>query len=135
MGDAETQSLDVLGADTSLQETIAMNNIPIAVTETAKGVYVSSIGHFQPSEDPKAQLAFLDRADNRFLPPKIILDHLPRVTGMEFADLNGDGKIDIALCIYGNNVGRFSWFENLGDDKYEEHVLIPNSGAIRAEVH
>src|SRR4051812_7688382 len=54
MGDEATKSLDILNLDTSLAETIAIANVPIAVTETPKGIYVSSIGHFQPSEDPKA---------------------------------------------------------------------------------
>lgn len=135
MGDGDSQSLDILNLDTSLAETVAIQNVPVAVTETPKGAYVSSIGHFQPSEDPKAQLAFLSRGENHFDLPKLILDHLPRVTGAEFADLNGDGKTDFVLCIYGNNVGRFSWFENRGNDQYEENVLLPKSGCIRAEIH
>ena len=135
MGDEATKSLDILNLDTSLAETLPMNNVPIAVTETPKGIYVSSIGHFQPSEDPKAELVFLSRGANHFELPQRIVGPLPRVTGMEFADLNGDGKIDFVLCIYGNNVGRFSWFENLGNDQYEEHELLPKSGAIRAEIH
>jgi hypothetical protein len=135
MGDDNTKSLDILGLDTALQETIQINNTPVAVTETPKGIYVANIGHFQPSEDPKANLLFLPGAENHFEAPKTIVDHLPRVTCLEFADLNGDGKTDFALCIYGNNVGRFSWFENRGNDQYEEHVLLPKSGAIRVEVH
>ena len=135
MGDEATKSLDILSADTALRQTITINNTPIAVTETPHGIYVSSIGHFQPSEDPKAELVFLPETNGHFDPPKTILDHLPRVTDAEFADLNGDGKPDVVLCIYGNNVGRFSWFENLGNDQYEEHVLLPKSGAIRAEIH
>src|SRR5688572_13772111 len=46
MGDAETKSLDILGLDTSLIQTISANNIPIAVTETTAGFYLASIGHF-----------------------------------------------------------------------------------------
>jgi hypothetical protein len=134
-GDAETKSLDILSGNGALLETINVNNIPVSLAENTKGVYVTSIGHFQPSEDPKAELIFLERGPRGFQAAKTILSHLPRATYTEFADLNGDGKMDFVICIYGNNVGRFSWFENKGDDQYEEHVLLPKSGAIRAEVH
>ncbi|HEV8543573.1 MAG TPA: VCBS repeat-containing protein [Verrucomicrobiae bacterium] len=135
MGDAETQSIDVLDGSGVFHETVKLNNIPVSLTESTRGIYVTSIGHFQPSEDPKAELAFLRRGENGFEPPRAILSQLPRATYTEFADLNGDGKIDFLICIYGNNVGRFSWFENLGQNQFREHVLIPKSGAIRAEVH
>ena len=34
------------------------------------------------------------------------------------------------MCLYGNHRGRFSWFRNLGGDRYAEEVLMPKSGAI-----
>lgn len=135
LGDAGTQSLDTISADGEFIETLSVSNIPIALTETAAGIYVTSIGHFQPSEDPKADLRFFARAGNQFQPAKTILTGLPRTTYTQFTDLNGDGKPDIIACIYGNNVGRFSWFKNLGGDNYREEILIPKSGAIRAEAH
>jgi hypothetical protein len=128
MGDANTKSLDILALDTTFLQTIPVHNIPISVTETTNGFHLASIGHFQPSERLDAELTFFSGSAS-----KTILTNFPRVTCAEFADLNRDGKTDIILCIYGNNVGRFSWFENLGNDRYEEHELIPKSGAIRAE--
>lgn len=133
MGDADTQSIDVLNGDGTFLQLIPVNNIPVSLTETSKGLYISSIGHFQPSEDPKGELSYFEKADNYTEPTRIILDKLPRVTHTQFADLNNDGKTDFLICMYGHNVGRFSWFEKLEENRFEEHVLIAKSGVIRAE--
>ena len=128
MGDANTKSLDILALDTTFLQNISVQNIPISVTETSNGFYLTSIGHFQPSERTDAEVRFISGGAS-----KTILTHLLRVTCAEFADLDRNGKTDIILCIYGNNAGRFSWFENFGNDRYEERELIPKSGAIRTE--
>jgi hypothetical protein len=35
---------------------------------------------------------------------------------------------------FGHQLGHFSWFENLGDGKFDEHVLLDRPGAVHAEV-
>jgi hypothetical protein len=135
LGDGEAQTLDVLENNGNLLETINIANIPVSLSETSRGIYVTAIGHFQPSEDPQAELIYLERRGAGFNQPKSILKKLPRTTHSDLVDLNGDGKVDCLMCIYGNNVGRLAWFENLGRGQFEEHVLIAKSGAIRTEVH
>src|SRR5205085_5515178 len=51
-----------------------------------------------------------------------------------FADVNGDGRDDIVLCAFGNYLGKFSWFENLGGAGYREHPLIELPGALNSLV-
>lgn len=135
MGDGESQSIDILNGNGKFLETFNLNNVPISLVQMSKGIYVTAIGHFQPSEDPKAELIFLERGDLGFQRSRTLLNKLPRATYNERIDLNGDGKMDFLICIYGNNVGRLAWFENVGEDQYQEHVLIPKSGALRTEVH
>jgi len=131
MGDAETKSLDLLDADGGLLQSISLGNVPVSVAETERGLYVTLIGHFLPSEDPKGEFVFLEKAEGGFKPPKVILKELPRPTHVEFADLNGDGKKDFVISMFGNNAGRLSWFENDGKDAYKEHVILPKPGALR----
>lgn len=133
VGDGETQSIDVLDDQGGFLQLIPVSNIPVALTETSRGLYVSSIGHFQPSEDPKGELVYFEKAESYTQPTRILLDKLPRVTHTQFADLNNDGKMDFLMCMYGHNVGRFSWFEKLDENRFEEHVLVAKSGVIRAE--
>src|SRR5207249_4337546 len=51
------------------------------------------------------------------------------------ADLNKDGRTDYVVCEFGNLVGALSWMENLGNNKYERHVLRAAPGAIKAYIN
>lgn len=135
LGDAETKSLGIYTFDGKPPASIELGNIPVSLAETPRGLYLTMIGKFLPSEDPKGAFGLLERSGERFGAPQIILTNLSRPTHAEFADLNGDGKTDFVLSEYGNNLGRLCWFENLGQEQYREHVLMPRSGAVRSVVH
>jgi len=135
IGDAETKALGIYTFDGKPPTSMQLGNIPVSLSESDRGIYVTMIGKFFPSEELKGAFAFLERAGERFGPPQMIVTNVPRATHAEFADLNADGKLDFVFSIYGNNVGRFGWFENLGNGKYTEHVLLPRSGAVRSAVH
>jgi len=134
VGDAERKALFICNPEGELLERVPVNNIPVSLAETEDGFYLTSIGHFIPSEDPLGSFVFWQQGFKSHQPALTLLEHLPRPTYAEFADLNGDGKPDFVLCMFGNMVGRFSWFENLGNDQYKEHVLLPKAGALRAVV-
>ena len=135
VGDAVRKALFICSPEGELLERVPVNNIPVSLVETADGFYLTSIGHFIPSEDPLGSFVLWQQGYKTHQPALTVLDHLPRPTYAEFADLNGDGKQDFVLCMFGNLVGRFSWFENLGNDQYQEHVLLPKAGALRAVIH
>ena len=134
IGDAETKSLGIFTFDGRPPASVVLSNIPVSLLETPKGLFVTMIGRFLPSDNPQGAVALLDRDDDHFKPPRFLLRDLPRPTHAEFADLNRDGKVDFVLSEFGNTVGRLSWFENLGNDQYREHVLLPRSGAIRTAI-
>ena len=50
----------------------------------------------------------------------------------EAADLDGDGDLDIAVCVFGDDDGKVVWLENKGGLSFEEHILDPRPGAIHA---
>ena len=62
------------------------------------------------------------------------LDNLPRPVFAQFADLNGDHKEDIIICGFGNYLGKLAWYENLGDNKYQEKVLKNLPGALKSYI-
>jgi hypothetical protein len=92
------------------------------------------IGRFIPSEEPLGGLMFLRRTDQTFELAKTFFKNTPRMTDTVFADVNHDGKVDMVTCYFGYFSGRFSWHENLGQDKFKEHVLLPKAGAVRSVV-
>jgi hypothetical protein len=134
VGDDHSKSLYILDAHGYPQCTIPLGNVPADLVETPEGIWVTCVGSFPPTEHYIAALLFLPRQGDTYGPPKTILKDLPRSTQAVFADFNGDGKTDFALCMFGNLTGRFSWFENLGNDQYREHVLSTKAGAIHAAV-
>jgi hypothetical protein len=130
VGDDHDKKLFILDATGSLVDSIELGNVPTDVVETERGLYVTCIGSFMPSEYYRAEFMFLERKGDSFAPPKTLLKGLPRSVQAQFGDFNGDGREDFALCMFGNRTGRFSWFESKPDGQYEEHVLLDHSGAL-----
>lgn len=131
--DATVQNLDILDPLGQLVASLPVGNIAVSATKTDRGIYLAAIGHFFPSEEKRGQVILLESTPEGPV-RKVLLSELPRPTHLEFADFNGDGKPDFALCMFGYLTGRFSWFENLGQDHYREHVLFNKAGAIRCIV-
>ncbi|HKS37458.1 MAG TPA: FG-GAP-like repeat-containing protein [Verrucomicrobiae bacterium] len=133
MGDAQSQGVDFLDPNGALISSVELGNIPVGMTETGEAFYFPAIGHFFPREEPRGQLLALARTATG-LRRETILSNLPRTTDVQFADLTGDGREDFTLCMYGNFIGRFSWFETTATGR-KEHVLLDKPGAIRCAVH
>lgn len=133
LGDDKTQSLTILTMDGRRPQTLKLGNVPIALAEQPGGFYLTAIGSFVPSEIQRGALYFFEKDGGGYKEPRVILKDLPRATQTVFGDFNGDGKMDFAMCLFGNHRGRFSWFENKGDDRYEEHVLFDKTGPIHCQ--
>jgi hypothetical protein len=135
LGDEKAKMIAILDTAGKMKTNFPSTNVPIAVVDQPKGIYVTSIGSFVPSEVQRAGLSFVPFENEKAQPEKIILKDLPRAVQTVFADFNRDGKMDFATCMFGNLRGRFSWFENKGDDQYSEHILFDKTGPIHCEVH
>lgn len=49
---------------------------------------------------------------------------------MAYGDLNNDGLEDIVACEYGDLTGKLVWYENKGQNRYEQKLLRASPGAI-----
>lgn len=132
--DANRQTLDILDEKTELKGSIPAGNIITSMAATTNAFYLGCIGHFFPSEDKLGQIIKLTRTTNG-LERTVLMSELPRIADVQLADMNNDGKEDLVVCHFGFLTGRFSWYENLGGDKYQEHVLFSKPGAVKAAVH
>jgi hypothetical protein len=135
MGDDERKSLYLLDSAGQLLKTFPITNTPTSLVERDNGIYVTSIGHIQPSQFLDGDLRFIQGIDTATPTTRMLLRSLPRTVMTAFGDFNNDGKIDLAVCMYGDLTGRFSWFENKGHDHYMEHVLLRKAGTVHAVVH
>src|SRR6266699_1542977 len=73
---------------------------------------------------PLTTLVEFKQSTNGFQKNLALAENLTRPVEAVFADFNNDGKEDFVVCGFGNYIGRFSWFENLGDNKFREHILF-----------
>lgn len=133
-GDANARQLIALDATGGLVARNDVDGIPIQMLQRPEGTYVVSIGSFMPSERSLGAVDLWKQDGPRLTGRKPVLADLYRTTQVQFADLNGDGLEDMVVCQYGNNVGRFSWYETTKDGPRREHVLINKSGAIQTEI-
>lgn len=133
-GDAEAHSLHVLDANLKSLQKVPAGNAPVSLYETSSNVWVTMIGRFMPSEEHFGALLRAQKENGELVRARVILRNLPRTTHAAFGDLNGDGREDFALSMFGSATGRFSWFEQMPDGSYSEHELWPRAGAVRSEI-
>ena len=131
LGDVGFQGYNVLGPSLDIREGIRLGNIPVAIAPDGTDDWVACIGHFFPREEPRGQVLRMRRRPDGSHDRLDVASGLPRLADIRVADLNGDGRQDFALCAYGNFIGRFSWWEGKGGDRWEEHVLLDKPGAVR----
>ncbi len=134
LSDVTFQGYNVIGPDRVIREGIKLGNIPVSAAFSDDSDWFACIGHFFPREEPRGQLIRMRRQPDGQHQRTEIRSGLPRATDVKLADLNGDGREDFALCLFGNFIGRFSWFEGKGDDEWTEHVLWDKPGALKCEI-
>jgi hypothetical protein len=108
--------------------------VPVGITDINKrpgGYETISMGSLKP---PDSKLGKLGRTKGG-LNYSVILDSLERPVQAVYYDLNQDGKEDVIISEFGFRVGYLSWYENIGTDKYEKHILRELPGAVRTEVY
>jgi len=112
---------------------VRLDGGPVSMSTAGLGTYFSLIGRLFPSDAPEGAVLFVPKSTTG-QPPKRVLEQLRRPTDTVVADLNQDGRDDLVVCQYGNRLGQFSWFENTGRGRYEEHVLLDRPGAVQTAV-
>lgn len=133
MGDATVQGVDFLTSKGELIGTLPLGNIPTALVDRPDAYWFGCIGHFFPREEPRGQVIRLLKRDRSFH-REVLVSDLPRVSDVNVADLDGDGREDFTVCAYGNLLGRFSWFRAKPEGGYEEQVLLDEPGCLRCDI-
>ncbi len=94
-------------------------------------ILVSDLGILPPVEQRAGKVYVLEQDENGEFHPRLLLDGLGRVTDARAADLTGNGRLDLAVAVFGGRgVGEAFWLENMGDGKFERRELLSLSGAL-----
>jgi len=134
VGEAATKKLEILNATGKTEAVVTLDSPPASLQVHPKELRLTLMGSYVPSDELLGKVVTLGKPKETDGQLHEVLGNLPRPVDTLYADLNGDGREDIIVCGYGNELGRFSWFENRAGGTYAEHVLLDRSGAIKAYV-
>lgn len=99
-------------------------------------VLIASMGQIPPTVEPIGSVVVLENLADGNFEKHVLLEHVARVTDVRAANLSGhtDGRLDLIVGQFGYEQGEVSWMKNLGDWKFERHILLSKPGAIHTPV-
>jgi hypothetical protein len=99
-------------------------------------VLVASMGQIPPTAEPIGSVVILENLADGTFEKHVLIENVARVTDVRAANLSGhtDGRLDLIVGQFGYVQGEVSWMKNLGDWKFERHVLLSKPGAIHSPV-
>lgn len=97
-------------------------------------VLVAALGVIPPSNARSGAVVVLVNDGANGFSNRVLLQDTARVSYVEAADLNGDGRLDLVVGQFGFLQGEIRWMENLGDWKFQSHELSDLAGAIHTPV-
>jgi hypothetical protein len=87
-----------------------------------KTTQILTMGIMDPNDQKKGSLEEV----NTLKQSKNLIQKLERPVQMTYSDFNQDGKEDVLICSFGNDIGRLAWYEN---GNMKEHILKQLPGA------
>jgi hypothetical protein len=99
-------------------------------------VLVGCMGDIMPNNDRIGSVVVLENLDNRSFRPHVLLEKTARVTDVRAANLAGhaDRRLDLAVGQFGYAQGEVRWMQNLGDWRFEHHLVNSQSGTVHTPV-
>lgn len=91
---------------------------------------IACMGVVFPSSERIGSIVILDNDGHERFTPRVVADRVARVTDVQAADLNRDGRLDLATAQFGYDQGEVQWFEQRPDGSFVPHLLSSLSGAI-----
>lgn len=132
LGDANSRSLIVLSSKLEFLQGAKIGEGPVWMEETAEEYLVTVMGSFSPTDYGSGYLLSLPKTDHG--KTHKVIDSLRRPVHSSFADLDGDGRMDIVTCEFAKWTGKLTWWQNTGVGTYEKHILRNKPGATRTYI-
>ena len=95
---------------------------------------VAVLGILFPSNDKIGSVVILENTGAMKFRRHVVIDGVARVSDVRGGDFDNDGDLDLAVAQFGYDDGETRWLENLGDWRFQSHILQTLSGPIHAEI-
>ena len=95
---------------------------------------VASMGMIRPNNDKIGTVVVLENSGDQTFVRHDLISDIARVTDIRGADFDNDGDIDLVVGQFGYAQGEIRWMENLGNWKFESHILLSLSGTVHTPV-
>jgi hypothetical protein len=99
-----------------------------------KDILVAVLGMLFPNNDKIGSVVILENDGKCNFRKRIIISKVARVSDVRAGDLDKDGDMDLAVAQFGYDDGETRWIENLGNWKFQSHILQSLSGTINVEI-
>jgi hypothetical protein len=99
-----------------------------------KDILVAVLGMLFPNNDKIGSVIVLENDGKNNFSKRIIAEKIARVSDVRAGDLDNDGDMDLAVAQFGYDDGETRWIENLGNWKFQSHILQNLSGPINVEI-
>ncbi len=136
ISDLITRNIYRYNGHTSLLDSFKNVSPVVDIEKYTDGFIVCNIGEIKPNNAKSGSAARIavDGKGKMRIDSSMHLGNLVRPVQISPADFNSDNKTDYLVCEYGDLIGALSWMENLGNNKYERHVIRGVPGAIKAYI-
>ena len=95
---------------------------------------VAVLGVLFPSNDKIGSVVILENTGDMKFKRHVVIDGVARVSDVRGGDFDSDGDLDLAVAQFGYDDGETRWLENLGDWRFQSHILQTLSGPIHTEI-
>ncbi|MDQ2721355.1 MAG: VCBS repeat-containing protein [Bacteroidota bacterium] len=136
ISDAIKQNLYFINRKLEITDSVIGAGPVVDIDFTKSFLLACNIGVLNPNNGKFGKVEIIELNSNGQMHKDAIplIDSLQRPVQIVSADLNNDGKQDYIVCEFGYLTGSLSWMENLGNNKFQRHVLRNAPGAIKAYV-
>lgn len=132
IGDANSQSLNVVGNDLKLIQAAKVKEGAVWAEEFPQELLLTVMGSFSPTDMNSGFIMSLPEVANR--QPFKVIDSLQRPVHSAYADLDGDQQMDIVTCEFAKWTGKLAWWHNNSDGSFTKNILRNKPGAIKAYI-